>query len=156
MLNRINVNQLHSQALTARAGAEGVAGPAVPTWLLELPWMDTNEQTRMAQMRLERHDPEEADANQPKRKVAQWRLTIAMDLENAGPVTFEMALQNQQITTRIWAERTPTLKRANEELPRLRERLDDLGLEVVELECRRGQPQGARTQLDHRLVDTRA
>lgn len=156
MLNRVNVNQLHSQVLAARTGAEGMPGPAVPTWLMELPWVDTNDQARMAQMRLERHDPDEEASNRPKRKVAQWRLTLAMDLEEAGPVTFEMSLQNQQVTTRIWAERTETLKRANEDLPFLRQRLDDLGLEVVELECRRGKPQGAKTQLDHRLVDTRA
>ncbi|MGP4844908.1 flagellar hook-length control protein FliK [Marinobacter sp. 1Y8] len=154
MLNRITVNQLHSQTLTTRTTADG---PAAPTWLLELPWVDTQEQTRTAQMRLERHDPDDANQSQhARRKVTEWRLTLSLDLDEAGAVTFEASLQHQQISTRIWADKTDTLRQANEELPALRKRLTELGLEVVELECRRGQPQTARTQLDHRLVDIKA
>lgn len=153
MLNRITVNQLHSQTLTTRTTAD--APVATPTWLLELPWLDAQNQPRTAQLRLE-HDGEDADSNRPKRRVAEWRLTLAMDLDEAGAVTFELGIQQQQVSARIWAEKTETLRRANEELPQLRQRLGDLGLDVVELECRRGQPQGAKTQLDHRLVDIRA
>lgn len=154
MLNRITVNQLHSQTLTTRTTVDG---PAAPTWLLELPWLDTQEQPRTAQLRLERHDPDDNNqAQRARRKVTEWRLTLSLDLDEAGAVTFEAALQHQQISTRIWADKTDTLRQANEELPALRKRLTELGLEVVELECRRGQPQTARTQLDHRLVDIKA
>lgn len=155
MLNRITVNQLHSQTLTTRTTAD--APVATPTWLLELPWVDAQQQARTAQMRLERHGEDEEDnTGRAKRRVAEWRLTLAMDLDEAGAVTFELGLQRQQVSARIWAEKSATLRQANEELPWFRQRLGDLGLDVVELECRRGQPQGARTQLDHRLVDVRA
>ncbi len=154
MLNRITVNQLHSQTLTTRTTVD--APVATPTWLLELPWLDTNNQPRTAQLRLERHGDEEDGSDRPRRRVAQWRLTLAMDLDEAGQVTFELGLQNQQVSALIWAEKAATLKQANEDLPWFRQRLGDLGLDVVEMECRRGQPRGARTQLDHRLVDVKA
>ena len=44
----------------------------------------------------------------------------------------------------------------NQELPALRQSLTDLGLEVTDLDCRRGTPQSSATRLEHRLVDTRA
>ncbi|WP_148864828.1 flagellar hook-length control protein FliK [Marinobacter fonticola] len=154
MLNRITVNQLHSQTLTTRTTVDAPA--ATPTWLLELPWLDAQNQPRTAQMRIERHGGEEERADRPRQRVAEWRLTLAMDLDEAGTVTFEMGLQKQQVSARIWAEKSATLRQANAELPALRQRLGELGLDVVELECRRGQPQGSKTQLDHRLVDVRA
>lgn len=154
MLNRITVNQLHSQTLTTRTTVD--APMATPTWLLELPWLDAQNQPRTAQMRIERHGGEDDADNRPRRRVAEWRLTLSMDLDAAGAVTFEMGLQKQQVSARIWAEKSATLRQANEALPGFRQRLGELGLDVVELECRRGQPQGAKTQLDHRLVDIRA
>lgn len=155
MLNRITVNQLHSQTLTTRTTAD--APMATPTWLLELPWLDAQNQPRTAQMRLERHgDEDEQASGRPKRRIAEWRLTLAMDLDEAGTVTFEMGLQKERVSARIWAEKSATLRQVNEALPGFRKRLGDLGLDVVELECRRGQPQCAKTQLDHRLVDVRA
>lgn len=155
MLNRITVNQLHSQTLTTRTTVDAPA--ATPTWLLELPWVDAQNQPRTAQMRLERHgDDEEGSAARARRRIAEWRLTLALDLDEAGAVTFEMGLQKQQVSARIWAEKSATLRQANEALPEFRQRLGELGLDVVELECRRGHPQGVKTQLDHRLVDIRA
>ncbi|PVY79282.1 flagellar hook-length control protein FliK [Tamilnaduibacter salinus] len=158
MLNRINVNQLHSQTLgAAPAAADAPGTPGTPTLLMELPWVDASEQTRFAQMRLEKHGKEDEGASDGEhRQVAQWRLTLSVDLAEAGTVTFELALQQQQLSGRIWADRTKTLHDARETLPDLTRRLADLGLEVTELECRRGQPAGVRTQLEQRLVDTRA
>lgn len=158
MLNRINVNQLHSQALgAAPAAADAPGTPGTPTLLMELPWVDATEQTRFAQMRLEKHGDKDGESSDGEpRKVAQWRLTLSVDLAEAGTLTFELALQQQQLSGRIWAERTQTLRDARDTLPDLTQRLNDLGLEVTELECRRGQPAGVRTQLEQRLVDTRA
>ena len=53
MLNRITVNQLHTQVLNARGGTD--AGAPTNTLLLELPWMNPQQQPKLAQLRIEQH-----------------------------------------------------------------------------------------------------
>ncbi|WP_257900191.1 flagellar hook-length control protein FliK [Marinobacter sp. F4206] len=155
MLNRITVNQLHSQVLTARAGGDAPA--PVSTTLLELPWVTPQNEPRVAQLRLEQYPEDQRTTGQQHKTAArEWRLSLAMDLDEAGPLHFDVALRQQSVSARVWAEKQSTLRQVNEELPLLRRSLTDLGLEVTDLECRRGSPQGAATRLEHRLVDTRA
>jgi len=60
-----------------------------------------------------------------------------------------------RVSAQVWAEKQSTLQQARDHLPTLRSSLTDLGLQVTDLECRRGIPRGATTHLEHRLVDTR-
>lgn len=153
MLNRLAVNQLHSQALTSRPATDA---PVPATWLVELPWVNPNNEPRLAQLRLERDKGDQSSATRRANRVAEWRFSLTLDLDDAGAVCFEVSLREQQVSARVWAERTATLRQANSDLSGLRSRLAELGLEVVDLECRRGSPQGMATRLEQRLVDTRA
>ncbi|WP_328185012.1 flagellar hook-length control protein FliK [Marinobacter sp. OP 3.4] len=155
MLNRITVNQLHSQLLTTRSGAEGA--PQVNTLVTDLPWLAPGGEVKTAQLRIDYNQPEQQEKQEKRRAgVAEWRLNLAMDLDDAGKVFFDVALRQQALSARVWAERQATVRQVNQELGDLRTRLTDLGLEVTELECRRGQPPAAATRLEHRLLDTRA
>lgn len=157
MLNRIAVNQLHSQLLTARGGTEGA--PAINTWVADLPWLNHQGEPRLAQLRLEQEWPEESGKENRERQrsaVAEWRFSLVMDLDDAGPVTFEVALRDQNLSARVWAERQETVRQVNQQLSELRKSLTELGLEVTGLECRRGTPAAAVTRLEHRLVDIQA
>ncbi|WP_312846252.1 flagellar hook-length control protein FliK [Marinobacter arenosus] len=155
MLNRITVNQLHSQVLTARAGGDAPA--PLSTLLLELPWVTPQNEPRVAQLRLEQYPDDRANQEKTQKAAAsEWRLSLAMDLDEAGPLHFDVTLRQQSVSARVWAEKQSTLRQVNEELPLLRQSLTDLGLEVTDLECRRGTPQTSATRLEHRLVDTRA
>ncbi|MFL1484352.1 flagellar hook-length control protein FliK [Marinobacter sp. LN3S78] len=155
MLNRITVNQLHSQLLTTRSGAEGA--PQINTLVTDLPWMAPGGEVKTAQLRIDYNQPEQQEKQGSRRAgVAEWRLNLAMDLDEAGKVFFDIALRQQALSARVWAERQATARQVNQELGDLRTRLTDLGLEVTELECRRGQPPAAATRLEHRLLDTRA
>jgi hypothetical protein len=156
MLNRITVNQLHSQILTARGGGDTPA-PA-STMLMDLPWVTPQNEPRVAQLRIEQHKEETSSKNRDGKRAAisEWRLNLAIDLELAGALNFEVALRQQEVSARVWAEKQDTLKQVNEELPLLRRSLMELGLEVTDLECRRGSPSYPATKLEHRLVDTRA
>ncbi len=155
MLNRITVNQLHSQTLTARAGAE--PGTPVSTMLIELPWLTPQQEPRMAQLRMEQYPQDDETRNRPERAaVSEWRLSLAMDLDQAGPLHFEVAYRHPSVSAQIWAEKQSTLRQVNQELPLLRQSLADIGLDVTDLECRRGSPQHIQTRLEHRLVDTKA
>ncbi len=154
LLNRITVNQLHSQVLTTRAGD---GGAPVNTLITDLPWISQGGDVRTAQLRIdyERHDPQES-AGSRKAAVAEWRFSLAMDLDDAGRVFFDVALRQSSVSARVWAEKQATAKRVTAQLGELRSRLTELGLEVAGLECRRGQPPATPTRLEHRLVDTRA
>jgi len=156
MLNRITVNQLHSQILSARGGGEAPAPTS--TLLLDLPWVTPQNEPRMAQLRLEQHRNESSSKDDDRKRAAisEWRLNLSVDLEQAGALNFEVSLRQQEISARVWAEKQDTLKQVNKELPLLRRSLMDLGLEVTDLECRRGSPSYPVTKLEHRLVDTRA
>ncbi len=156
MLNRITVNQLHSQILTARGGGDTPAPAA--TMLMDLPWVTPQNEPRVAQLRIEQHKEDSASKGRDEKRAAisEWRLNLAIDLELAGALNFEVALRQQEVSARVWAEKQDTLKQVNEELPLLRRSLTELGLEVTDLECRRGSPSYPATKLEHRLVDTRA
>lgn len=153
MLNRITVNQLHSQILSTRTTAE--APTPVSTTLLELPWLTPNNEPRIAQLRIEQEQADNDQQRAGKPRATEWRLSLAMDLDEAGPLHFDVSLRRDQVSAQVWAEKQSTLRQVREELPQLRKGLSDIGLEVVDLECRRGTPRGASTRLEHRLVDTR-
>ncbi|MFC7293977.1 flagellar hook-length control protein FliK [Marinobacter aromaticivorans] len=158
MLNRITVNQLHSQILSARAGGDAAA--PVSAMLLDLPWVTPQNEPRVAQLRMEHYKDREESSSKSRdarrAAVSEWRLNLAIDLELAGALNFEVSLRQQEVSARVWAEKQDTLKQVNEELPLLRRSLTNLGLDVTELECRRGSPSYPATKLEHRLVDTRA
>jgi len=154
MLNRITVNQLHSQILSTRTTAE--APTPVSTMLLELPWVTPNNEPRIAQLRIEQEQPDGDRKKSGKAAATEWRLSLAMDLDDAGPLQFDVSLRQQQVSAQVWAEKQSTLRQVREDLPQLRKGLSEIGLDVVDLECRRGTPRGASTRLEHRLVDTRA
>ncbi|WP_417513872.1 flagellar hook-length control protein FliK [Marinobacter sp.] len=156
MLNRITVNQLHSQILTARGGVDAPAPTS--TMLMDLPWVTPQNEPRVAQLRIEQHKDETSskDRGSKRTAISEWRLNLAIDLEQAGALNFEVSLRQQEVSARVWAEKQDTLRQVNEELPLLRRSLKELGLEVTDLECRRGHPSYPATKLEHRLVDTRA
>jgi hypothetical protein len=153
MLNRITVNQLHSQILSTRTTAE--APTPVSTMLLELPWLTPNNEPRIAQLRIEQDTADSGQQTSGKPRATEWRLSLAMDLDEAGPLHFDVSLRQDQVSAQVWAEKQATLRQVREDLPQLRKGLSDIGLDVVDLECRRGTPSSASTRLEHRLVDTR-
>ena len=153
MLSRITVNQLHSQILSTRTTAE--APTPVSTMLLELPWLNPNNEPRIAQLRIEQDPADSGQKTSGTPRATEWRLSLAMDLDEAGPLHFDVSLRQDQVSAQVWAEKQSTLRQVREDLPQLRKGLSDIGLDVVDLECRRGTPRGANTRLEHRLVDTR-
>lgn len=153
MLNRITVNQLHSQILSTRTTAE--APTPTSTLLLELPWLTPDNEPRVAQLRIEQDSADSSSQQAGRSRATEWRLSLAMDLDTAGPLHFDASLRHDQVSAQVWAEKQATLRQVREDLPQLRKGLSDIGLDVVDLECRRGTPRGASTRLEHRLVDTR-
>ena len=131
--------------------------PLTSPELLELPFLPDNQEPRTVQVRIDQYREEagQQDGKTPA-GLTEWRLSLAMNLDQTGPLHFDVALRNRQVSAVVWAEQQRTLQQVHRELPLLHQSLDELGLTVENLECRRGTPQGATTKLEHRLVDTRA
>ncbi len=154
VLNRITVNQLHSQVLSGRTTADAPAPNS--TLLIDLPWLNQNNEPRLMQLRVEEKAGQNEAAKKNPSGKTEWKLSLAMNLDQAGPMHFDVVLGFGRVSARVWAEKQSTLHQARGLLPGLRRSLVDIGLEVTDLECCKGIPQGATTQLEHRLVDTRA
>ncbi|MCH8496886.1 MAG: flagellar hook-length control protein FliK [Marinobacter sp.] len=155
MLNRIAVNQLHSLLLSARASTEAVAPQS---WVIDLPWLNAHDHPRVAQLRLDYTpaDDREQGSEERKPRIAQWVLNLSLELDDAGPLHFEVKLAAGQLATRIWAEQATTLQRVRAGAEGLRARLQALGLEVTSLDCLQGAPKPQPTRLEQRLVDIKA
>lgn len=155
MLNRIAVTQLHAQSLNTQNAPDN---PAQQTWLVEIPWLAGPADPRTAQLRLERRerDEEEGGREKQRRRMIQWHLNLALELDGLGPVYFEVALRESKLDAHIWAEKDHAVRVIRRESDGLRQRFTDLGLQVAHLECHRGQPRQAKTQLAQRLVDIKA
>jgi hypothetical protein len=154
VLNRITVNQLHSQVLSTRTTADAPAPNN--TLILDLPWLNQNNEPRVMQLRVEEQVRDGDEDRKTRSRNTEWKLSLAMNLDEAGPMHFDVSLGFGKISAQVWAEKQSTLQQAKQHLPTLRKSLADIGLEVTDLECRRGVPQGATTHLEHRLVDTQA
>lgn len=153
VLNRITVNQLHSQVLSTRATADAPAPNN--TMVMDLPWLNQNNEPRAMQLRIEEQATESEENRKTRSRNTEWKLSLAMDLDEAGRMHFDVSLGFGTVSAQVWAEKQSTLQQAKEHLPELRKSLTEIGLDVTDLECRRGTPQGATTHLEHRLVDTR-
>jgi hypothetical protein len=83
-----------------------------------------------------------------------WKVRIALDLEETGPVQAEIALRGQTIAVTLWAEHTSMAKRARSEIGTLHDALSQAAFDVARLEVKDGRPQGkvprATPMLDRR------
>ncbi|MEQ6886904.1 flagellar hook-length control protein FliK [Salicola sp. Rm-C-2C1-2] len=155
MINRLTVNQLHSQA--ASAGTE--ANAPNQTWILELPWVTGSQEVRIMQGRLEEYGPDDPDANEGEERPSrerEWQLTLALSFDTTGPLYFEINLRGRQLRTQIWAEHPATVDLIEATRGRLETALAQLDLDVIPVECREGQPPARVTRLTQQLVDEHA
>jgi len=157
MINRITVNQLHSQALSTQSGGDTTA--ANQTWVVEIPWVTANGEAKTLQTRIEERLPGEEGGDTEGEEGAMerdWRLTLALDLEKLGPVYFDLSLKGRRLTPRVWAEQRHTARLVEQTSDRLEVALSRLDLEVTPVECHLGRPLALKTQLSQHLVDERA
>ncbi len=71
-----------------------------------------------------------------------WKVRVALDLEETGPVQAEIALRGQSVAVTLWAERASMASRARDEIGALHEALTGAAFEVLKLEVKDGRPLG--------------
>lgn len=71
-----------------------------------------------------------------------WKVRIALDLEETGPVQAEIGLRGQSVAITLWAERQSMANLARDEIGLLHEALTGAAFEVLKLEVKDGRPLG--------------
>lgn len=71
-----------------------------------------------------------------------WKVRIALDLEETGPVQAEIALRGQRVGVTLWAERKAMAEDARRAIGDLHAALTGAAFEVAHLEVKDGRPAG--------------
>lgn len=147
-LAQVQTNQLQSLA-GPRADTDG--GLLLNSWNIEIPvFLEGQFKPIQLQINEERH-PESSSQQQEKTRV--WKITLGFDFEELGEFFATLRIINTSVSATFWSDKPETLQRISGELQHLNKSLNKLGLNVEELECRRGKPTFRETRLDQQLVD---
>jgi hypothetical protein len=118
-------------------------------------------QTAAIGMMIEHHPVEtggvEIEADEETADDAQgfpWKVRIALDLEETGPVQAEIALRGQTVAITLWAERRAIADLARREIGALHDKLTEAAFDVSRLEVKDGRPVGAAPRAT-RVLDQR-
>ncbi len=127
--------QTSVRAALARVEVAQLEATTVPAWMTEIPirGRDGND---VLQLEL---DYVPGPEGEPPR---QWTLGFAIDLPALGPVQGELHLHDLRLSVRLWAERTSTTDRLEQQFTALRQRLAACGLLLDQLSCQTGLPRG--------------
>jgi hypothetical protein len=126
-LSRIQYNQLAS--LPQEDGSRQV-------WQLDLPVRNAEGMDGL-QLRIQ----QEPNHQGGKVTGASWSVNLAFDLEPLGPVRARIGLLGETVSSTFWAERRNTADLIRRRLDDLRQGFQQAGLEVGQLNARRGLPQ---------------
>jgi hypothetical protein len=148
---RLQTHQLSSLGQTETT-AEGMLQT---TWQMEIP-LHSNPQLIPLQVRIQHEEPTTPNSKQEPMET-QWQIALAFDLAPLGPLQVQAQLTRHQLSSQLWAEQPGTAALIDQELPQLRQRLNDAGLHVDSLVCHQGTPpQPAKAPLEQRWVDETA
>lgn len=146
----------HSHAALARLEiAQLEAHPAqVPgAWVVEIP-VRHRSGSDVVQLRVEHDEARRGDASGDTSR-GPWSLGFALDLPGLGPVQGEIRLDGARVSVHLWAERDDAVPRLDAQLPALGRALEQAGLQLAQLQCRRGAPQ-AHAAVGTPLLDASA
>ncbi len=135
---------LARQTLLQIASLPGQAGdppttridPSIPRWNFEIPFA-TPQGTAMAQFDISR-DGAGREANAVK---ATWRARFSLNVEPAGPVHAQVALNGDRTSVRMWAERPATAAQLRAGVSQLTQALSRAELKPGDIVIRDGAPQ---------------
>ena len=155
-VSRLQSHQLSSLEQSGRTAD----GNLLTTWQLEIPMRNAHDIVPL-QVKFQREDPpEKAPEEKPEARTVKdqlWRVELAFDLAPLGPLHVQAQLLRGNLSGQLWAQRTSTADLIASQLGSLRQRLNDAGLSVTDLDCHQGTPpQGQHSPLEQRWVDETA
>ena len=152
MIHKLQFNQLHS-LLHSNTNNDN---PLQQTWFFELPVLNTNQSIQTFNFRIDKepHDSKDEENTDGEQKF-QWKLLLSFDLDMLGPVYVLVKLSQNYISSELWADKDSTYSLLQKESAHFKEQLENIGLNVTDVLCRKGQPNQIKTKLDRHLVDTK-
>ena len=152
MMHKLQFNQLNS-LMQSNTGGEGTAQQ---TWFFELPILNSNQTVQTFNFRLDKEQKESKNEQNTNENELQWKLLLSFDLDSLGPIYVQITLLKNIISPVLWADQQSTLELLEKESAYFRKQLENIGLNVSDILCQKGQPTSKQTQLDRHLVDTKA
>ena len=121
-------------AALARLEIAQLDAAAAQAWMIEIPLQGARGRD-VLQLHLERGQDSDTGGE-------TWTLGFALDLPSLGPLQGELQLRDLRLNVRLWAERSATTERLERQFTPLRQRLAASGLQLDQLSCQTGLPQG--------------
>jgi hypothetical protein len=121
-------------AALARLEIAQLDAAAAQAWMIEIPLQGEHGRD-VLQIHLEHGQDTETGGQ-------TWTLGFALDLPPLGPLQGELQLRDLRLNVRLWAERSATTERLERQFTPLRQRLAASGLQLDQLSCQTGLPQG--------------
>lgn len=119
-ISRIQVNQ--SQAIVSNE-------QSTPLWVIDLPIAEEQHES-VIKLEIQYEDSQNSQAN-PARK---WNLRLSIDIAPLGKINVHLNLLDKDLSSSIWAEQQSTNDLIKYNLPRLKNRLQQAGLNVIALD----------------------
>ena len=89
-------------------------------------------------------------------KEPRWKISLAFNFENLGPIFIEASIEPPKISSKIWAENNQTQQLILRAQGQFTKQLEALGFTVEDIQCIHGQATKAKTALTRGLVDIKA
>lgn len=121
-------------AALARLEIAQLDAAGAQAWMIDIPLQGPDGRD-VLQLHLEQGQDAETGAG-------TWTLGFAIDLPALGPLQGELQLRDLHLNVRLWAERSATTERLERQFTPLRQRLAASGLQLEQLSCQTGLPQG--------------
>ena len=121
-------------AALARLEIAQLDAAAAQAWMIEIPLQGARGRD-VLQIHLEHGQDSDTGGE-------TWTLGFALDLPALGPLQGELQLRDLRLNMRLWAERSATTERLERQFTPLRQRLAASGLQLDQLSCQTGLPQG--------------
>ena len=119
-------------------------------WQMELP-VRQHDDVDIVSISIEhRHTGTEQDEARP------WVINLALDLPHLGPISIRTSLYPQGVSSIFCCENPKTLTLIENQLTRLKTRLEELGMTTLNFSCKTGvQPRCASADTASALIDQR-
>ena len=155
-ISRLQSHQLASLEQSGRTAD----GNLLTTWQLEIPMRNAHDIVPL-QIKFQREEPPQHPPNDQREhretKDQLWRVELAFDLTPLGPLYVQAQLIRGNLSGQLWAQRSDTAELIASQLGVLRQRLNDAGLSVTDLDCHQGTPpHSGPAKLEQRWVDDTA
>lgn len=152
-LAKIQLQQIHtlSHQLTQNDQPQ-----PTQSWQMEVP-VRHGQEVHPLTIHLEQQwveDPNESNRKDTKR-IRQWNVMLGFDLPDVGRFYAQLALLNEQLSIKFWAEQEQTLQRARTQLDDFKNQLEQQGIHLTSLQCMAGLPPMPKMSLNYSLVDVK-